>query len=254
MAQANRTRVVQLAIADERLLRRWRAGDERAREQLIERYLPLARVLALRYQRSAEPLDDLMQVAALGLVKAVDRWDPGRGFAFRTFALPTILGELRRHFRDTTWQVRPPRGLQELSRAVERLRDEHLKTGRAPTVGELAERLGRPPEDVDAALRASQARWPHSLQAAIVDDEERAATLFDTIGRDDPAFERIEARATIEHLTSRLEPRTREILRLRYDEDMHQREIAARVGCSQMHVSRLIRSALDELSVVAPAA
>jgi RNA polymerase sigma-B factor len=254
MAQTKRTGRVQEAIADERLARRWRAGDARARERLIERYLPLARSLALRYRHSTEPVDDLLQVAALGLVKAVDRWDPGRRIAFVPFAVPTILGELRRHFRDTTWQVRPPRPLQELSRTLERLRDECMETGRAPTVAELAERLGRSPEDVLAALRASHARWPHSLQASLAEEDGGSMTLQDTIGGDDPAYERTEARATIERLTSRLAPRAQEILRMRYDEDLHQHEIGARIGCSQMHVSRLIRCALDELSDLAQAA
>src|SRR3954447_5854782 len=254
MAQTNPCVRLRDAIADERLLRKARAGDARSRERLIERHLPLARALALRYRRSIESPDDLMQVAAVGLIKAADRWDPSRGFSFEAFAVPTILGELRRHFRDKTWQVRPPRSLQELSRAVERARDQRLETGRVPSVGQLAERLGRSPADVLAALEAGEARWPHSLQARLVEDDQRSSPPQDTIGDEDPAFARTEARATIECLTSRLDDRARDILRMRYDQDMQQREIAAHVGCSQMHVSRLIRSALDELSALAEAA
>src|ERR671914_225562 len=133
---------------DQKLMRRHRGGDARARNELIERYMPLARSLALRYRRASEPLDDLFQVASLGLVKAVDRWDPDRGLAFTSFAVPTILGELRRHFRDTTWMVRPPRSVQELSTPAEpapaRLSGA---LGREPTIPELAARVGRSTQD-----------------------------------------------------------------------------------------------------------
>jgi RNA polymerase sigma-B factor len=244
-----RTRI-QDPRSDAALQRHRRAGDDRAREVLIERYLPLARGLALRYRRTAEPADDLIQVAALGLVKAVDRWDATRGVAFSSFAVPTILGELRRYFRDATWSVRPPRSLQELSRAVDRARDDRLETGRAPTVDELAERLGRSREDVLAAAQAGDGRWTESLDAPRR-EEDGWSSLLDQLGSDDAEYERAEARATIERLTACIDHRGREILRLRYEDDLHQREIAARVGCTQMHVSRLIRSALKQLATVA---
>src|SRR5258705_6908531 len=131
---------------DQRLMRLVQGGDDHAREELIERYMPLARSLALRYRRASEPLDDLIQVASIGLVKAVDRWDPDRGLAFSSYAVPTILGELRRYFRDSTWDVRPARDLQELCLAVEAARDKlWAELGRSPTADDLAGRPHRQP-------------------------------------------------------------------------------------------------------------
>jgi RNA polymerase sigma-B factor len=234
---------------DTRLVRDRRNGDPHARETMIRRYLPFARSLAARYRHPFEPLDDLEQVAALGLIKAVDRWDPTRGIPFRVFATPTILGELRRYFRDATWAVRPPRPLQELSLEVERAREPlHLATGREPRVADLARRLGRTAADVDEALRAAGGRWTRPLDAPL-DGED--VTLGDTIGRDEPGYARAEARAVIERLSVGLDSRTRLILRLRFDEDLTQAEIAERVGLSQMYVSRLIRRAVDRLSTIA---
>src|SRR4051794_15307732 len=151
---------------DQRLMHRNQKGDGRARDELIERYMPLARSLALRYRRASEPLDDLIQVASVGLVKAVDRWDPDRGLAFSSYAVPTILGELRRYFRDSTWDVRPARDLQELCLAVEEAREAlWIDLGHSPTVNELAKHLERTPEEVMEALQASEARSVRSLDA-----------------------------------------------------------------------------------------
>jgi RNA polymerase sigma-B factor len=231
-------------------MRRHRCGDRRARETLIVRYLPLARGLARRYRRGTEPVDDLVQVASVGLVKAVDRWDPDRGLAFSAYAVPTILGELRRYFRDTTWAVRPPRGLQELSLSVEQARERlNSAVGREPTVADLAERFGRSPEQVEEALQAAEGRSARSLDTPVQEDEQEAATAGDLIGGNDPGYDRAEARATIERLIAILDDRAREVLRLRFEDDLLQSEIAERVGCSQMHVSRIIRSALDQLYV-----
>lgn len=233
---------------DHRLALRQQAGETDARRELIERYMPLARSLALRYRRASEPLDDLIQVASIGLVKAVDRWDPERGLAFSSYAVPTILGELRRYFRDSTWDVRPARDVQELCLAVEEARDElWLELGRSPTVRDLAERVGRPPEEVMEALQASDGRSLRSLDAPVHEEEGGSASAGDLIGSADPEYERVEAGATLEQLTSILDDRAREILRLRFEEDMLQSEIAARVGCSQMHVSRILRSSLERL-------
>src|ERR671914_2010598 len=233
---------------DQKLMRRHRDGDARARDELIERYMPLARSLALRYRRASEPLDDLVQVASVGLVKAVDRWDPDRGLAFSSYAVPTILGELRRYFRDATWDVRPARDLQELCLAVEEARDAlWIELGRSPTVGDIAGHLNRPAEEVMEALRASEGRSLRSLDAPVHEEEGDSATAGDLIGRDDPEFERVEAGVTIEHLTGILDERAQEILRLRFQEDLLQSEIAERVGCSQMYVSRIIRSSLERL-------
>jgi RNA polymerase sigma-B factor len=229
-------------------MQRHRSGDAHARDVLIERYMPLARSLALRYRRASEPLDDLVQVASVGLVKAVDRWDPGRGLAFSSYAVPTILGELRRYFRDATWDVRPARDLQELCLAVEDAREKlWAELGRSPTVGDLAERLGRGPEEVVEALQATEGRSVRSLDAPVHDEEEGSASAGDLIGTDDVEYDRVEAGVTIEHLAGVLDERAREILRLRFQEDLLQSEIADRVGCSQMHVSRIIRSSLERL-------
>ncbi len=219
-----------------------------SRDEMIRRYLPLARKLAWRYRHTSEPMDDLVQVASLGLVKAVDRWDPARGFAFSTYAVPTILGELRRHFREAAWVVRPPRGMQELALAVER----SLATdGREPDVAELAEQLERSPDEIRAALVASEARWTRA-----VDDETRGDTEDAPprpLATVDDGYAAAEARATLQRLGRVLDGQTREILRLRFEEDLLQREIAERVGCSQMHVSRLLRRGMERLQVQAAA-
>src|SRR5918912_491671 len=233
---------------DQKLMRRHQSGDARARDELIERYMPLARSLALRYRRASEPLDDLIQVASVGLVKAVDRWDPERGLAFSSYAVPTILGELRRYFRDSTWDVRPARDLQELCLAVEEAREALWgELGRSPTVSDLAERLQRAPEEIVEALQATEGRSVRSLDAPVHDEEEDSASAGDLIGRHDAEYDRVEAGVTIERLTGILDDRAREILRLRFAEDQLQSEIAERVGCSQMHVSRIIRSSLEKL-------
>jgi RNA polymerase sigma-B factor len=243
---------------DVELARRAHEGDERARHALIERYVPLARRLAWRYRRTAEPMDDLVQVASLGLVKAVDRWDPGRGFAFSSFAVPTIVGELRRHFRDTTWMVRPPRRLLELTLLVEQVREPMgAVLGRDPTAAEIAERIGRPEADVSEALQARAGRVPRSLDTPLEEVDHVIATVGDMIGHDDAGFERAEARTTVERLTSILDKRAREVLRMRFEDDLLQIEIASTLGVSQMQVSRIISRSLGRLlahATVEPAA
>src|SRR6202008_2715200 len=158
---------------DQRLMHRNLDGDSGARDELIERYMPLARSLALRYRRASAPLDDLIQVASVGLVKAVDRWDPDRGLAFSSYAVPTILGELRRYFRDATWDVRPARDLQELGLSVEQAREKLWgELGRSPTVGDLAERLDRSQEEIVEALQAAEGRSVRSLDAPVHDEDD----------------------------------------------------------------------------------
>jgi RNA polymerase sigma-B factor len=233
---------------DQRLMRRVQKGDDHARDDLIARYMPLARSLALRYRRASEPLDDLIQVASVGLVKAVDRWDPERGLAFSSYAVPTILGELRRYFRDSTWDVRPARDLQELCLAVEEAREALWgELGRSPTVADLAARLDRQQEEIVEALQATEGRSVRSLDAPVHDDDNDSASAVDLIGGPDQEFARVEAGVTLERLTSVLDDRAREILRLRFNEDLLQSEIAEIVGCSQMHISRIIRSSLEKL-------
>jgi RNA polymerase sigma-B factor len=237
------------AREDRRLLRRYHDdGDAAAREALVERFLPLARQLARRYQRGGESLDDLIQVASLGLLKAIDRFDPARETAFSSFAVPTILGELKRHFRDKGWAVRVPRDLQELAVRVDRITDELARElGRVPTLGETAERTGASEEQVLEAREAAGAYRAISLDRPRDDEDDGDGTLGDAYGADDPAFALAEDAATVERLMRVLAPREQEVLRLRFAEDLTQSEIGARIGVSQMHVSRLIRQAIERL-------
>jgi RNA polymerase sigma-B factor len=232
---------------DRRLLDRYhRHGDQAAREALVQRFLPLARQLARRYQRGGEPLDDLVQVASLGLLKAIDRFEPDRPTAFSSFAVPTILGELKRHFRDKGWSVRVPRDLQELAVRVERETEELARQlGRAPTSAEVAEHMEISTEQVLEAREAAGAYRAVSLDRSRDDEDEDA--VGDSMGIEDPGFGRAEDLATIERLLCVLSDREREVLRLRFGEDLTQSEIGARVGVSQMHVSRLIRQAVSRL-------
>ena len=236
------------AREDRRLLERYHhEGDRAAREALVQRFLPLARQLARRYQRGSEPLDDLIQVASLGLLKAIDRFEPDRPSAFSSFAVPTILGELKRHFRDRGWSVRVPRDLQEMAVRVERVSEELSRgLGRAPSPGEIAEHIGATTEQVLEAREAAGAYRAVSLDRPR-DDEEEGEGMADAMGVDDPGFRLAEAAATVERLMGVLSDREREVLRLRFEEDLTQSEIGARVGVSQMHVSRLIRQAVTRL-------
>jgi RNA polymerase sigma-B factor len=219
------------------------------REELVERFMPLARRLAARYAGGAEPYDDLVQVASVGLVKAIDRFDPVRGTAFSTFAVPTILGELKRHFRDRGWSVHVPRDVQERILKVERaLAELPARLGRAPTVADIAERLGVTEEQVLEAMHASQGHHSVSLDASSMQgDGDEPAPLGERLGKIDLGFETVEYGAAIEPTLAKISDRDRMVLHLRFVEDLTQSEIAARVGVSQMHVSRILRSTLEEL-------
>jgi RNA polymerase sigma-B factor len=234
---------------DRRLLERYhRDADQAAREELVERFLPLARQLARRYQRGGEQLDDLVQVASLGLLKAIDRFDPERETAFSSFAVPTILGELKRHFRDKGWAVRVPRDLQELAVKVERVGDEMSRElGRAPTAAEIGERVDVSPEQVLEAREAAAAYRAVSLDRPRGEETEEGDAFADVFGVEDPGFAQAEQAATVESLMVVLSDREREVLRLRFEEDLTQSEIGERVGVSQMHVSRLIRQSIARL-------
>jgi RNA polymerase sigma-B factor len=236
------------AREDRRLLERYHGhGDRTARDALVERFLPLARQLARRYQRGGEPLDDLVQVASLGLLKAIDRFEPDRETAFSSFAVPTILGELKRHFRDRGWSVRVPRDLQEMSVRVDRVTEELARElGRAPTPAEIADHIGATTEQVLEAREAAGAYRAVSLDRPRDDDDEGDG-MAETMGEEDPGFGLAEDAATVERLMAVLSDREREVLRLRFAEDLTQSEIGARVGVSQMHVSRLIRQAIARL-------
>jgi RNA polymerase sigma-B factor len=223
-------------------------GDMRAREELVERFLPLARKLARRYAGPREPFEDLMQVASLGLVKAVHRFDIGRGTAFSSFAVPTILGELKRYFRDLGWSVHVPRGAQELALRVEAAEQQLTsRTGRPPRVNELAEFLELSVEDVLDALEVANAHHSTSLDAPREDGEEESGALVYTIGAEDRHYELVDASVTISSAARALSARERRVLRLRFVDDLTQTQIADEIGVSQMQVSRILRRALARL-------
>jgi RNA polymerase sigma-B factor len=218
-------------------------------EEIVERNLPLADTLALRYRHTSEPVDDLVQVARLGLIKAAQRWDPDRGVAFSTFAVPTILGELRRHFRDSTWTVRPPRHIQELGVALPRVREKLSQDlQREPSARDIANHLDRPVEEVFEALVARDGYKPDSLDAPIAPDHAGGAVEQDWLVDERANYSESDARVLLSQLGADLDDRERELLRLRFQEDLTQREIGDRLGCSQMHVSRMLRTVMDRLT------
>jgi RNA polymerase sigma-B factor len=227
-----------------------RSGKAADREAIVVRYLPLARRLAARYVRAGQPFDDLFQVACVGLIQAVDRFDPERPSAFSTFAVPTIVGELKRYFRDKSWVVRVPRPQQELGLKAERAAEELSgRLGRWPSIPELADALGAGHEEVLEALAAISACRPVSLEAPVTDDEEGGETVGDTLGGNDGGYGRAEQRAVLDGLLGDLSTRDREIVRLRFEDDLTQQQIADRVGVSQMQVSRILSRSLPRLRV-----
>jgi RNA polymerase sigma-B factor len=229
-------------------------GDAAAREELVRRFMPLAAQLARRYSNNREPLDDLLQVASLGLVKAVDRYSLDRGTAFSSFAVPTILGELKRHFRDVGWAVHVPRALQELTLRVRGEVDElSRRLGRSPTPAEVARSLDEPVESVIEALESATAHHAVSLDAPLGngDPDDRDSAWHERLGVEEDGYDRAEWRGALERGIRALPERDRTILALRFDQELTQSEIAERIGVSQMHVSRLLRRALDRLRAVA---
>ena len=237
-------------VAEKRLWGLAGQGDAAAREQLVQRYIRLAHKLARRYARSSEPLEDLEQVACLGLVRAIDRFDPSRGTTFSTFAVPTILGELRRHFRDRTWAVRVPRELRDLAAAVEHAAEGlAAELGRSPSLAEVADAVGQPVEHVIAAREAALAYRCDSIDRPLRgDDADGGATLADLLGEPDDELSRVETGVMLDQLAEvTLSERDRVVLRLRFEHDLLQREIADRIGVSQMQVSRILRDAMDRL-------
>lgn len=222
--------------------------DEAAtRDELITDLLPLARRLAGRYRRSGESLEDLEQVAYLGLVKAVDRYDPEAGPLVR-YAVPTILGELRRHFRDKGWGTHVSRSVQENLLKITAASDQlATRLGRTPSIGDIGEETGIPFEEVIEALEAARSYKPTSLDAPIGNGSPDPGYLRDTLGSTDDHYDYVEIGATIAPAFRRLPERERQIVQMRFFEDLTQSEIATRVGISQMHVSRLLRRALDHL-------
>ncbi len=238
-----------------RLLRAYHStGDPRAREAAVERFLPLARSLARRYSGGSEPLEDLEQVACLALVRAVDGFDPARGTAFTSYAVPSIAGAIKRHFRDKGWSVRVPRDLQELALRVERISDELLaETGHAPTAAGIADRAGGVGvENVLEAREAFRALHSDSLdRPRRARDDDDAASLLDTLGDADLEIGRAHDRAALAAVLDTLDERDRTIIHLYYQDELTQAEIGRRLGYSQMHVSRLLRQAVERLRLAA---
>jgi RNA polymerase sigma-B factor len=239
-------------LSDNELVARHRQGDRAALDELIERFRPLASGLARRYSYTSESADDLDQVASIGLVAAIRRYDPERGKSLRAFAVPTILGELRRHFRDTGWSVHMPRPLQERARDV---REATLKLSaqlqRSPTTREVAQHLGVSPEDVIESLAVRRAYSPESLDAPPKPAEDGTTKSWDSVhGFEDDGYARVEAGVTVERAIRALPEREREILRLRFAAELSQAEIGDALGISQMHVSRLLRRGLDRVETI----
>jgi RNA polymerase sigma-B factor len=229
------------------LLRRYaETRDPALKEELVHRFLPLARSLALRYRGSSEDIEDLIQVASLGLVKALDGFDLERGRSFVAYAAPTILGELRRHFRDRVWEVRLPRGLQERTMAVSEAAGELSdELGASPTVAQIAERLQWDEDDVSEALQADEARRTLSLEVPRSKEDMGSATILETLGETEPGYDAVEAQLAAEDAP--LDERERHVLRLRFEGNLNQYEIGRRLGVSQMQISRIMRRALRKL-------
>ncbi len=234
------------AREDARLFARYRrTGDPNARAELAARFLPLARQLARGYGE-LEEYDDLVQVASFALLKAIDRYEPERGRAFSSYAVPTIVGEIKRHFRDHSWIVRPPRELTERWLKVQRVTEQlTTRLGRSPTPGELADALDTNAEAVLEALQTVSARRPDRLDAPVDPENPESGQL--ALGREDPGYGIAEASATLAPLLARLKPRERAILRLRFEEELTQSEIGSRLGISQMQVSRTLSKTLAVL-------
>jgi RNA polymerase sigma-B factor len=234
---------------DKVLLRRYHEqGDLAAREQLIEQYMSLVRSLARRYSYRGEQLEDLVQIGAIGLIKAIDRFDLERGVELTTYATPNIIGEIKRHFRDKGWSVRVPRGLQELNVQLSRLVEQlTVQLGRSPTISELAKAAGTEEEEVLEALESGRAYSSLSLSSGSGGDGEDDLDPLESIGTEEHQYEVSEDRAVLAPGFKALDERERKILQLRFFEGLTQSQIAQQVGISQMHVSRLIRRSLEKI-------
>jgi RNA polymerase sigma-B factor len=242
-------------LPDEELLAAYHEDrDPDARDELVKRFIPFVRKLALRYVHGREPLDDLVQVASLGLLNALSRFDPGLGKKFTSFAAPTIMGELKRYFRDKGWSVHVPRDLQERALAVSRHTERlSARLGRSPTVDELSEALDCSAEQVIEALDAAHNYRPASLDAPIGHEDGDLCALSETLGVDDEGFELAEDRQMLAAGWASLTDVERKVLSLRLLHDLTQREISQLIGCSQMHVSRLLRRSMIRLDAAAVA-
>ena len=250
MASRRPTRPIPAKAEVRALFERYHAErDPGVRDELVLAHENLAIYLARKFADRGEPLEDVIQVAQIGLLKAIDRYDATRGIEFTTYATPTIVGEIKRHFRDKLWAVRVPRRLRELNYALMRtVEDLSQRLGRSPAIPEIAAAAGIPFDDVLEAMEVGRAYSLASLDAETADgDDDRGAALSDSVGAEDPVLESLEDRATLDAALGRLPERAREVVRLRFYEDLSQAEIARRLGISQMHVSRVLRDALARL-------
>jgi RNA polymerase sigma-B factor len=241
---------------EQELWRRFgRQRDQRARDELIELYLPVARRMARRYAGVVEPYEDLAQVASIGLLNAIDRFDVGRGTPFIGFAKPTIMGELKRYFRDKVWTIRVPRVLHDRLAAIEAATEDlHEKLSRPPSPKEIAAHLGLEVEEVLDALEAGENRRPLGLDVPPHGADGEGPSASEWVGRVDGGYELVEDRMTVESIMPGLDGREREVLRMRFIEELPQARIAEQIGCSQMHVSRLLRGTLARMRAAAEAA
>jgi RNA polymerase sigma-B factor len=230
------------------LVRYHKHGDQKAREQAIQEQLPLVEFLARKFAGRGEPVEDLIQVASVGLIKAVDRFDVDRNIEFSTYATPNILGEIKRYFRDKGWAMRVPRGLQELRQsAKEAIRDGTVKTGRSPTIEELADTLNSDVESVAEALTLGRAYNTTSLDAPVSQEDREGDTVMDMQADENSPIEGLEDKILLQKAMENLKDQQQKILELRFNEGKTQTEIAQTIGVSQMHVSRLLRRAVDDL-------
>ena len=230
------------------LMRYHRQGDQRARDLVIQEQLPLVEFLARKFAGRGEPVEDLMQVASMGLIKAVDRFDVDRNIEFSTYATPNILGEIKRYFRDKGWAMRVPRGLQELRQsAKEAIRESTIKTGRSPSIRELAETLDSDIENVAEALTLGRAYNTSSLDAPVSQDDKEGDTVMDLQADENSPIEGLEDKILLQRAIESLKGQQQQILKLRFNEGKTQTEIAQTIGVSQMHVSRLLRRAIEDL-------
>ena len=235
--------------SDRQLLREYHEqGNVAARDELIERYMTLVRSLARRYSYRGEQLEDLVQIGAIGLIKAIDRFDIDRGVELTTYATPNIIGEIKRHFRDKGWSVRVPRGLQELNVQLSRLIEQlTVQLGRSPTIPELAKAAEVGEEEVLEALESSRAYTSLSLSTGATTDDDEELDPLESIGTEEPQYEISEDWAVLAPGLKALDDRERAILHLRFFKGLTQSQIAQEIGISQMHVSRLIRRALQKI-------
>jgi RNA polymerase sigma-B factor len=236
-------------LSERELLLRVRGGkDPVAREELITRYLPLVRSLARRFASRGQPVEDLIQVGSIGLIKAIDRFDLDRGVELSTYATPTIMGEIKRYFRDKGWAVKVPRALQDLNVRLNKVIEQlTVDLQRSPTIAELAAATLVTEEEVVEALESGRAYTSVSIFSGGTNEDEESLELLDCLGREEQAYEVFEQRRVLAPAMERLDPRERLILHLRFFEGMTQTQVAARIGISQMHVSRLIRKSIDNL-------